>query len=118
VKVLRIISSLVVLAALVLAANGARETTTPIESASMCSPRSLSAPFTGAERVTEVASYGCEGGWAYLWATIGSGADAVGVTEVLRANESMTYWIVVSRLKVCKPGVMPNYIYRQGCFSN
>ncbi len=117
-RALRIFSSFVVVAALVIGVQLVRETTTPIEPTTICAPTPLSSPFHGAERVTGVASYGCEGGWAYLWATIGSGPEAVGVTEVLRANASMTRWVIASRLKVCKPGVMPNYIYRQGCFSN
>jgi len=83
-----------------------------------CSAAALSEPFTGALRVSAVASYGCEDGWAFLWATVGTGEHAVGVTEVVHWNPALDEWRIASRLKVCRPGVLPDFIYRQGCFSN
>jgi hypothetical protein len=117
-RAFRLLLSLVVAALLVAAVSGANEARTSFFASAQCSGPSLSAAFTGALRVTDVASYGCDDDWAYLWATVGNGEEAVGVTEVLHFDEFSGAWQVSSRLKVCKPGVMPNYIYRQGCFSN
>jgi len=115
---LRLVLSLVVVALLVGAASAASVTRTTFFAPAQCSGPSLSAALSGSLRVSDVASYGCEDGWAYLWATVGNGEEAVGVTEVLHFSEAVDAWRVSSRLKVCKPGVMPTYIYRQGCFSN
>jgi hypothetical protein len=103
---------------LVSAAYGATETITSPFDPSTCSASALSAPFTGALRVSAVASYACQEGWAYLWATIGTGEHAVGVTEVVHFDPALNEWRVSSRLNVCKPGVLPEFIYLQGCFSN
>ncbi len=114
----RILLSLGLVGLLVAAISGASQTSTTAFAPSKCSVAALSAPFTGALRVSGVASFACEGGWAYLWATIGSGEHAVGVTEVLHFDSASSEWVVSSKLKVCKPDVMPQFIYRQGCFSN
>jgi hypothetical protein len=69
--------------------------------------------------VLSVQDYGCEEGWAYLWATVGTNErDAIGVTEVLRYSSVEHGWYVVDRLKYCKPAVLPRYVYLRGCFSN
>jgi hypothetical protein len=114
----RFLLSLLVLAGLVLASLGAQQEHFASFDSAACSADALSAPFTGTERVTQVVSFGCENGWSFLWATIGTGEHAVGVTEVLHLNESRQRWQVSSRLKVCTPKVLPTFIYRQGCFSN
>lgn len=114
----RLVLSFAVVALLVTAASGARESRAPQYRAGECSGPSLSAAFTGALLVSDVASYACEDDWAYLWATVGSGAHAVGVTEVLHFDVTRDVWRVSSRLKVCSPRVLPTLIYRQGCFSN
>jgi hypothetical protein len=117
-KVCRWSLSLLVVAALVVAVARPRPnyTTAPVETP--CTATALSAAFTGAERVTAVASYACEDGWAYLWATIGSGPTAVGVTEVLHYDRALQQWRSALRAKVCSAKIMPHYIYEQGCFSN
>lgn len=83
-----------------------------------CSASSLSAPFSGPLPITQVTNYGCEDGWGFLWATIGNGAHAVGVTEVVRYDAGNGRWTVAKRLRVCSPRIMPRDIYLLGCFSN
>lgn len=100
------------------AVAGTSERRAPAFDAAQCNAAALGAPFTGALRVSAVASFGCQDGWAYVWATIGSGEHAVGVTEVVHWDSDTSEWRISSRLKVCRPGVMPEFIYRQGCFSN
>jgi hypothetical protein len=68
--------------------------------------------------VLSVQQFGCQGKFAYLWATVGTNeADAIGVTEVLEFTTSQR-WRLVSRATYCHPGLMPEFIYKQGCFSN
>lgn len=117
-KSLRFLVSLAFVALLVAALSGARETRASEFAPASCSAPALSAAFTGALRISDVASYACIGSWAYLWATVGTGEHAVGVTEVVHLNSTTNSWLVSSRLKVCLPGVMPEFIYHQGCFSN
>jgi hypothetical protein len=117
-RLLRILLSLAFAGSLVGAVSVASERTTPVFLASTCSADTLSAPFTGALRVSAVASYACQNGWAFLWATVGSGEHSVGVTEVLHFDAPLEKWRISSRLDVCHPGRMPEFIYRQGCFSN
>lgn len=118
VRLVRLLLSLALAGLLVVAVSEASETSTSAFNPSTCSASTLSAPFTGALRVSAVASYACQDGWAYLWATVGEGEHAVGVTEVEHFDSATNQWRVSSRLKVCVPGVVPEFIYRQGCFSN
>ena len=104
------ISSLLMVALALWASVRSHEAPTPIPSYAYCSASALSRPFIGPEHVTSVQNYGCEGAWAFLWATIGSGQEAIGVTEVLHFDQADTTWRNASRLKVCKPDVMPTYI--------
>lgn len=69
-------------------------------------------------RLTAVQKYGCEGQWAFVWATVGTGIHAIGVTEVLNFNASVGHWRQVSRLNDCKASILPSVVYYQGCFSN
>ncbi|HEY1222361.1 MAG TPA: hypothetical protein VGE75_02550 [Acidimicrobiales bacterium] len=117
-RLVRLLLSIAMIGLLVAAVTGARGKSTSVFDASRCSASALSAPFTGALRVSAVASYACQENWAYLWATIGLGEHAVGVTEVLHFDSASNRWRISSRARVCRPGVMPGFIYRQGCFSN
>ena|ERR1035437_7920997 len=112
-----VLSLLLVLAlAVVVARPGESKTIAPVEPP--CTASVLRAVFTGPEPVTAVANYGCEDGWAFLWATIGRGPTEVGVTEVLHYDQAAQRWRVALRAKVCSPAIMPHDIYVHGCFSN
>src|ERR1035441_3066049 len=52
-----------------------------------CNAPALAAPYTGPLTVRSVDSFGCVGHWAYIWATVGTGVQEIGVTEVLRSEE-------------------------------
>ena len=104
--------------ALVLAASHARATTTSAPVAAECSVEALTASLSGGEPLVSVAGYACEGPWAYLWATFGSGASAVSTTNVFRFDATTGRWFVTPRIQVCQPSVLPSFIYKRGCFSN
>jgi hypothetical protein len=114
----RLVLSLLLLVALVVAVVRPKCSEAPLSVQAPCNATSLSAPFTGPLRVSSVQNYGCEGPWAFLWATIGSGQTAVGVTEVLKFDETSQEWRVASRQKVCAVTILPHDVYQQGCFSN
>jgi hypothetical protein len=108
--------TVVVLVAMGFALGRATSAASRVPLSTPCVAPQLSAHLT---HVLSVQNYGCEAGWAFLWATVGTNEqDAVGVTEVLRFSAPRQGWFVVSRLTYCKPGVMPGYVYRLGCFSN
>jgi hypothetical protein len=116
VKALRLLCSLAVLVAMGFALGRATSSESRLPLSTPCSASAISAHLTN---VRSVQNYGCESGWAFLWATVGPNeAEAVGVTEVLHFSTPRQDWFVVSRLTYCKPGVMPEYVYRLGCFSN
>jgi hypothetical protein len=82
-----------------------------------CTTSALGEGFEGQYHLASIQNYGCEGRWAFTWATVGRGLYAFGVTEVL--NYSATNgWALVSRSLDCKASILPHVIYRQGCFSN
>jgi hypothetical protein len=110
---------LVLVVAAALAAGDARATSSPAPTAAACTPEALGQAFTaGAFGLRSIDAFGCEGGFAYTWATVGTGTHEIGVTEVLRFDASVQGWSLVSRLIYCKPGLLPERIYRLGCFSN
>ena len=83
-----------------------------------CVPEALSAPFTGPLELQSIQHYGCEGNWAFVWATVGTGAHEIGVTEVLAYDEQRGQWTFANRAVVCKPSTLPPLVYHEGCFSN
>jgi hypothetical protein len=83
-----------------------------------CNASALSAPYHGPLKVVSVASFGCEGRFAYLWATVGKGAEEIGVTEVLAYDESIGVWENASRLTYCVHHRLPAYVRYWGCNSN
>ncbi len=83
-----------------------------------CTTGALGDAFGGQLRLSSIQNFGCEGDWAYVWATVGTGAHAIGVTEVLGYSSARSRWHFVSRATDCKASILPGVIYRQGCFSN
>ena len=83
-----------------------------------CTTSTLGQAFGGELHLSSIQNYGCEGAWAYVWATVGTGEHAIGVTEVLSYSVTRGRWSIVSRLADCKASILPHVIYRQGCFSN
>lgn len=117
-RLIRYLLSALVVGTLGVAVTQPTAINTPSPPAIPCSVSSLSAAFTGPLRITDVAQFACVQGWAFMWATVGSGPHAVGVTEVLHFDTPRDAWRVSLRSKVCVPGTMPRYIYLRGCFSN
>lgn len=67
----------------------------------------------------EITGYGCDQGWAYIWANIvpnAQGYPTLSVTDVVAARNGA--WVQQDRSKVCVAGVMPQDIYTGGCTSN
>jgi hypothetical protein len=83
-----------------------------------CAPSSLGGAFSGQMAPVSFQKFGCEGKWAFAWATVGTGLHAIGVTEVLSFDTTNSRWHLVSRLTDCKASILPSVIYHQGCFSN
>jgi hypothetical protein len=82
-----------------------------------CTASALGKAF-GGQHLDSIQKYGCEAQWAFVWATVGTGTHAFGVTEVLNFDVGPGQWKLVSRLTDCKAYILPHVIYRQGCFSN
>jgi hypothetical protein len=111
------LAALVLLAALGVASA---ESTCNLRSFPASVPCNASALAGAYSHVDSVASFGCVGSWAYLWATVGKGPSEVGVTEVLHYDVTTTEWKNASRLRYCEDdvGVLPAYVKYWGCNSN
>lgn len=114
----RVAATAALLIGLVLADARAGPTSSGPASSAACTPKALSGAFGGQLKLQSIDNFGCAGGWAFIWATVGTGPQEIGVTEVVRFSPSASRWSVVSRLKWCKPALLPELVYRQGCFSN
>ena len=115
---IRLVASALLLAALVVASIHTTATATRPPFAVPCSASSLAAAFAGPLQLDSIDHFGCEGSWAFTWATIGTEPHKVGVTEVLHFNTVTSSWNFASRATLCKPEVLPPDVYRLGCFSN
>jgi hypothetical protein len=113
VKALRLLGALAIVAGLVLASSRATASSSEGPSGAPCTSATLTAQLSN---VDSVQAFGCEGTWAYLWATVGTGVAQVSVTEL------MTYaggtWNAASRSAYCHAGLLPDLIYHRACFSN
>lgn len=112
-----LVTALLLTGGVVVSAHATVNATTGPSSAA-CTPDTLGRAFTGAFRLQSIDSFGCSGDWAYAWATVGSGSHEVGVTEVLRYDRLNEVWSFVSRQQYCHSGMLPELVYRKGCFSN
>jgi hypothetical protein len=117
-KQTRLIVAVVLLAALVVASfrTTSRATTSPV--AAPCTSAALGSAFAGQFKLASIQKFGCEDEWAYAWATVGSGEEAIGVTQVMHFELATQQWVFVSRERDCKANILPSIVYRQGCFSN
>lgn len=114
----RVVLSAVVAAGLAVGAAAARASQAPAPSAAPCTASAIGAAFTGPLTLGSIQRFGCEGGWAFAWATVGSGPTAIGVTEVLQYVTTSEAWAFANRATVCVAGYLPDEVYRLGCFSN
>jgi len=117
-KVFRLAASLLLLAAMLVGVSRVSASSSPDMVVVPCDALALSAPFTGSMRFDSFDNFGCQGTWAFVWATVGLAPHEIGVTEVLRFDEAVGRWRIISRLTYCKPHLLPSVVYRQGCFSN
>ena len=117
-KVSRLVSSLLLLVAMLVGVARVSASSSPALVPVPCNTSALSAPFTGSMRFDSFDNFGCQGAWAFVWATVGLAPHEIGVTEVLRFDTTAGRWRLVSRLTYCKPHLLPSVVYRQGCFSN
>ena len=114
----RLVLAVAVLAALVVLSLRTTSSAASAEAPVPCTTAALARAFDGQFHLSSIQNYGCEGEWAYVWATVGTGEDAIGVTEVLAYDAKSARWALVSRALDCKATILPSVIYRQGCFSN
>jgi hypothetical protein len=83
-----------------------------------CTSTALGRAFDAHYHLSSIQNFGCEGNWAFVWATVGTGEYAFGVTEVMEFHATSSQWSLVSRATDCKATILPSVIYHQGCFSN
>ena len=112
-KALKLLSALVLVAGLALVATRATATASNGPSAAPCTSAALTSHLT---HVDSVQGYGCEGEWAYLWATVGVGVSEISVTELM--SYSAGAWLAASRATYCHAGMLPDVVYHRACFSN
>ncbi len=117
-KLVRLVAAAAILIALVVLSFHATCTTASAVPPVPCTTTALGAAFDGQFHLASIQNYGCEAQWAYVWATVGTGEEAIGVTEVLAYDARSARWAIVSRATDCKATILPSVIYRQGCFSN
>ena len=117
-KLSRLVIAVLVLVALVVLSLRTTSSAASANPPVPCTTAALGQAFDGEFHLSSIQNYGCEGEWAYAWATVGTGQEAIGVTEVLAYNESSAKWALVSRATDCKATILPSVIYHQGCFSN
>ncbi len=117
-KMTRVAATTVLLVALVVASFHATSSSSRAPEAIPCTSGALAVAFSGQLKLTSMQQFGCEGEWAYAWATVGTGQHAIGVTQVLHFDGTSSRWVIVSRGRDCKASVLPSVIYRLGCFSN
>ncbi len=117
-KLFRLVTSALLISAFVVATVHVSTTLRSAPPEVPCTTGALAAPFTGPLHLRSIDGFGCEGRWAYTWATVGTGIQSVGVTEVLRFNTAQHRWQFASRQIDCKATILPTVVYRQGCFSN
>jgi hypothetical protein len=118
VKWFSVFASAVLLAALVAGAVTNSSHATSFPPRVPCNADALAAAYHGADRIDSVQSFGCDAGYAYLWATIGTGVHEIGVTDVLRYDPSEQRWKNASRLHYCVDHRLPRYVEFWGCNSN
>jgi hypothetical protein len=88
-----------------------------------CTSAALTEGYVHAAGGTSVPSFqlsqwGCVGGYAYGWATVGQGPRAISVTEVWIWIDNQRRWGIAQRMWACQDTLLPRTIYRLGCFSN
>ena len=114
----RLVAVALLLVALGFAVAKTSSSSTAFPVVAPCSASALAAPFTGPLKVQSVDSFGCVGAWGYLWATVGTGVQEVGVTEIVHYDVAAGAWRSASRLKYCHPHLLPTYVEFWGCNSN
>jgi hypothetical protein len=114
----RIVASLGILVALGVGAANATCHESAFAVVAPCSASALSAPYHGDLAVVSVQSFGCDNGFAYLWATVGKGEQEIGVTETLRYDVATASWQNASRSTYCVHHRLPKYVQFWGCNSN
>lgn len=117
-KVSRAVLGVVVVVALGATAASASCVRATMPESTPCVSSALAAPFRGPLVLTQIVNYGCEGPWAFVWATVGTGLRAVSVTEVLYFDRTSAKWRFVSRAAVCGNGTLPARVDALGCHSN
>lgn len=115
VRWLRLAGCVAVLAALVVVVVKPSCSAGTFPSAVPCNASALSAPYHG---VDSVSAFGCEGDYAYLWATVGTGPAEVSVTELLHYDASSATWQNALRADDCPGDKLPAYIEARACNSN
>jgi len=89
---------------------------TQTDAQAACNPAGLTKSWSGEFKVLSVGGYGCEGNWAYVWATIGDKQHSFSVTELEQFQP--LGWLMVNRATYCPTSIVPKKIRTLGCNSN
>lgn len=111
----RVVAAVVLVAGVALAATRATARVSAFPPVVACSAAALVAPY---HSVDYVSSFGCDGSFAYLWVTVGTGVAEVSVTEVERYDAARGAWRNASRATYCTDHRLPAYVREWGCNSN
>ncbi|MEI8148108.1 MAG: hypothetical protein WCG62_03405 [Actinomycetes bacterium] len=114
------LAALCAMSVLVLGATRSSATQSSIAAPESCAAQLLTdgVNAAGSARVVAVTRFACEGSWAYLWADVNVGTETIGVTMVLKWRPDLNSWWPTDRAVTCVEGLLPETIYRPGCFSN
>ena len=116
---LRLIAAAVLLVALAVVVVRASATSVPSPLAAPCTARALVQDLSiSPPGRLEVANFGCEGQWGFVWVTTVNTGHDVSATDLVHYDQVSHKWLVASRVTYCHRGLLPDYIYPRGCLSN
>ena len=114
-RAFRIVSALVLIGALGVVAG---RSTSILSASPLDAPCNATVLTSSLTSVQSVASYGCDGRWAYVWANINAASNIVSVTELMHYDTASGVWVAVPRSQYCHPEMLSAIVYQRACLSN
>jgi len=114
-RIFQIASAVLLVGALAVVAG---RTTSNLSASPLDAPCNAAVLTGSLNSIQSVASYGCDGHWAYVWANVNAASNIVSVTELLHYDEASGVWIAVPRSQYCDPSTLSAIVYQRACKSN
>ncbi|HUX04818.1 MAG TPA: hypothetical protein VMV53_07955 [Acidimicrobiales bacterium] len=114
-KVLQALSAVLLVGALAVVAG---RSTSSLNASPLDAPCNAAVLTSSLTSIQSVASYGCDGHWAYVWANVNVASNVVSVTELLHYDEASGVWMAVPRSQYCDPSTLSAIVYHRACLSN